>query len=505
MPEQSRARSRAGIEMNFAFGKARDVRPEPNPDAPFRMLVLGDFGGHRSRTEVRASAGFRPERVDMDSFPALIRKLQPRIELDVGDQPRFTIAISDLEDFHPDHLYATLDFFAPMRELRRQLQDPKTFDLAAAMLGAVTPLSPSPAGEASEKAPAKASDPHAHDEDLQRLLGKAPSTPSLPDANPTSPTSPTSIVDALIRDNVAPHVVKKADPRQADLVATVDAMTGELMRAVLHHPSFQQVEALWRGLDRMLRTVDLDETLQVFVMDVSREELVQDLTAHTESAIVRLVTDHGGPQPWSLLVDLNGYGHSQEDAALLSHLGTIAQEVSAALVAGTDLAAWSAGASTEDEQAWATLRRLPVATSVAVALPDILLRLPYGQATDPVERFAFTEQTTPPVASHYLWGSAALAVAQLLAQSYAHAGGWDFTPGDESTIDDLPIHITKADGESVQTPCAQAWLPESKIDALIKKGLMPLVSAHGRGEVRIPRFQSIALPPAALAGRWQGR
>jgi hypothetical protein len=47
-------------------------------------------------------------------------------------------------------------------------------------------------------------------------------------------------------------------------------------------------------------------------------------------------------------------------------------------------------------------------------------------------------------------------------------------------------------------------LPESKIDALIKQGLMPLVSAQGRGEVRVPRFQSIASPPAGLAGRWRG-
>ncbi len=107
------------------------------------------------------------------------------------------------------------------------------------------------------------------------------------------------------------------------------------------------------------------------------------------------------------------------------------------------------------------------------------------------------------MSERYLWGSSALAVAQLVAQSFTGAGGWDFAPGDESSIDDLPTHVTKQDGESVQTPCAQAWLPESKIDALIKDGLMPMVSAQGRGEVRVPRFQSIALPPAALAGRWR--
>ena len=91
----------------------------------------------------------------------------------------------------------------------------------------------------------------------------------------------------------------------------------------------------------------------------------------------------------------------------------------------------------------------------------------------------------------------------MIAQSYSAAGGWDFTPGDECVLGDLPVHITKQDGESVQTPCAQAWLPESAIDAVIKDGLVPMVSAQGRGEVRMARLQSIASPPAALVGRWQ--
>jgi len=217
-----------------------------------------------------------------------------------------------------------------------------------------------------------------------------------------------------------------------------------------------------------------------------------------------IVVDRVGDKPWSLLVDCNPYGRGQEDAALLARLGTLVQEVDAAVVAGMTWAAFSAGfASREDERAWLALRNSTAATSIAVAVPSILLRLPYGKGTDPVERFVFTEQSLPPVSGRYLWGSPALAVAQLVAQSFAGAGGWDFAPGDESTIDDLPTHITKQDGESVQTPCAEAWLPESKIDALIKEGLMPMVSAQGRGQVRAPRFQSIALPPAALAGRWR--
>jgi len=311
----------------------------------------------------------------------------------------------------------------------------------------------------------------------------------------------------MIREAVAPHVVGKSDPRLADLVAAVDGMTGELMGEVLHDPGFGAVEAAWRGLDRLVRALELDETLQIFVLDISRAELAEDFAAApslAETAMYGIVVDGVGDKPWSLLVDCNAYGRGQEDAALLARLGTLVQEVGAAVVAGMNWAAFSAGfVSREDERAWTALRNSTAATSIAVAVPSVLLRLPYGKNTEPVERFAFTEQTSPPTPGRYLWGSSALAVAQLVAQSFAAAGGWDFALGDESLIADLPTHISKQDGESVQTPCAEAWLPESKIDALIREGLMPMVSAQGRGQVRVPRFQSIALPPAALAGRWR--
>jgi type VI secretion system protein ImpC len=311
----------------------------------------------------------------------------------------------------------------------------------------------------------------------------------------------------LIRQAVAPHIVGKPDPRQAELIQAVDGMTGELMRAVLHNAGFQRLEAVWRGLDRLVRALELDESLQLFVLDASREELAADFAAApnlAESAMYHLVVGQGAETPWALLVHGAPCSRRQEDAALLANLGTLAQEVEAAVVAGMDTTAWSVGfASREEQRAGAALRSSPAATAIAVAAPAILLRLPYGKATDPIEAFAFFEQISPPAPERFLWGSAGFLLAELLAQSYTAADGWDFTPGDSSTISDLPIHVFTQDGESVETPAAQAWLAESKIDDLIKEGFVPLVSVKGRGEVRIPRFQSIASPPAALAGRWR--
>ncbi|MBN2573961.1 MAG: type VI secretion system contractile sheath large subunit [Deltaproteobacteria bacterium] len=481
-------RSRAGISAEFTLGKGRKPKSGVRPGTPFRMLVIGDFGGHRARGEVRPGSALRPRRVDVDSLASVLRKIAPRIPVAIGSEPPFTVAVQDMDGFHPDRLFATLDFFAPLRELRRQLQDGKAFARAAALLG-----------KASEAVPA-ADVPAADPDDLLRLLGRA-ATPS------AAPAGVGATVDSLIRQAVAPHIVGKPDPRQADLIAGLDGMCGELMRAVLHDEGFQCLEAAWRGLDRLVRALEMDENLQVFVLDASDQELAADFAAApnlADAAMYRLIVDHGEPVPWSLLVACSPCGRRQHDASLLARLGTLAQAVDAAVLVGMDWTAWKDGfASLEDQRACTALRNSPTATAIAVAAPGILLRLPYGNATEPIESFAFAEQSSPPAAERYLWGSASLAVAELLARSYVGAGGWDFVPGDESSISDLPIHVFARDGESAETPASQVWLRDSEVDQMIKEGLMPIVSVRGRGEVSVPRFQSIASPPAGLAGRWR--
>jgi type VI secretion system protein ImpC len=243
------------------------------------------------------------------------------------------------------------------------------------------------------------------------------------------------------------------------------------------------------------------------VLDASREELLADFTATpdlVDSAMHRILMGEAFEMPWSLVVYGAPCGRGQEDAALLARLGTLAQSIEAAVVAGIDWRVWSAGSpSPADLRACSALRASPAARSIAVAAPAFLLRLPYGKSTDAVEGFAFSEQTSPPRAERYLWGSAAFALAELLARSYAAAGGWGFSPGDVSVITDLPIHVFAQDGETSETPVAQIWMSESMVDGVLKEGLVPIVSVRGRGEARVPRVQSLASPAAALAGRWR--
>jgi type VI secretion system protein ImpC len=61
---------------------------------------------------------------------------------------------------------------------------------------------------------------------------------------------------AMLRDLVAPYAVPKPDPKQVELIAQIERATEEVMRAILHHPAFQALEAAWRGLDQVVKAVE---------------------------------------------------------------------------------------------------------------------------------------------------------------------------------------------------------------------------------------------------------
>lgn len=139
---------------------------------------------------------------------------------------------------------------------------------------------------------------------------------------------------------------------------------------------------------------------------------------------------------------------------------------------------------------------------ISLALPRFLLRLPYGEQTEGIERFAFEEQTSPPEPACYLWGNPAFLVATLLGRSFAQAG-WAFSPGDTLSINGLPAHTVRVDGELAQTPCAEVWMSHAAAESLLAQGFVPVCSVRGRDAVQLLRIQSMADPLAPLAGRWK--
>lgn len=475
---------RIGFEVNL--GAADDGRGGvPRRSDRMRILVLADFSGRSHRgLETVANLASRPiMALDLDTFDAVFRRLAPGLTpgSGIGSAVSVVVGFESLEDFHPDHLYATLEPFRALRQSRARLLDPASFEQEASRL---------------MDGPAEL---------LQRLIG-APTESAAP------PAATQSVVDGLIRRLVQPHITPGSGRSAEPYVAALDASLTELMRTVLHEAEFQRLEATWRGVRRLVDSLELGGALELHVVDISKGELRADLDAcsgnPSESAAHRLLVDAGrrgaDEQPWSLLVGHYGFGASSDDVALLGHLGVIASRAGAPLLAAAEpslLGCERLGEDTEPRRwafadpdigkLWTDLRRSPIGRWVSLALPRILLRLPYGAKSDPVEGFAFEELGAHPAHEDYLWGNPALACAEVIARTFLEEGPGMSIEG-PLDIDDLPAHVRDQDGERRLQPCAEFALPIRVGEEMTQRGMIPLLSYGNRNAVRVMGIRSIS-------------
>lgn len=489
-------RDRFRVELDVRPAKA--VHPSAAHDAAldtYRIAMLGDFSGRESRRTTpehgRAIAARRPVRVDRDSLEEVIARFRPRVTWSDVSERAIDIELTSLEDFHPDRLYDRLPIFRALREAR---------DRAAAFPNEASSL---PATGASV---------------LEAMLGEMPTPPAgAPLARATAEQTATryesgSLPD-VVRRLVAPHLIADT-PEASPRVGDIDAAIVSTLRLLLHSPEFQRLEALWRGVDFLVRRLDTDERLQIHLIDIAESELRLDLAGDTEGGgLSRLLVGDTvgtpGGTPWSLLLGCYTLGGDSVDIGLLEALASVARASGAPLVVGGHplLAGCRSFGSTPDPEdwteseanGWRELRESADAPFVGVVLPRILLRLPYGERSNPCELVQFEEATGEALLEHesYLWGNGALAVALLLGDAFAREDNGSSRPG--RRIGGLPLHVSRVGLDVLAKPCSEVLIGERDAERLMTRGVMPLMWVKDSDVVVLPRIQSIASPLAPLA------
>jgi type VI secretion system protein ImpC len=433
-------------------GPAHEV---PGADTPFQILVAGDFSGRANRGVHAPLAGRRPVRVDCDNLDQIMAEMGVALKL-----PDVMLHFRELDDFHPDRIYRNAE---PFRKLEDSRDRPPREQAAAA--------NPAPAL-------AKAPEPKPGMSLLDQMM-EADEPPA-----PKRRAQPGTLAD-FIEKAVEPHL-EKSDPGKQQWSARVDGVAGDQMRAVLHHPEFQSVEAAWRGVQFLVQRLDPDHELRIYLLDATLPELLEHPQAFADCL-------SASREPWALIAGNFAFGQSAEESARLRILGRIAA------VLGAPFVAEGQPPEAEPGPDWSALRESAEARRIGLALPRFLLRLPYGKATSAVEAFAF-EEMPQSVHQHYLWGNPAFACACRLGEAFRNEG-WNLHPG-RGQIAGLPLHVYKVDRESVAKPCAEILLTEHDAEFLLESGLIPLASMKDQDSILLLRIQSIADPLAPLAGRW---
>lgn len=463
-------RFEAHLAADFAAGPSAPV-----DHGVFRILIFGDFAGRRDAPGAPVEQA-RVWRVDRDDVDSVLSQIAPELHLtlDTAASPS-TLRFSSIEDFHPDRL----------RERVAGLSSPP--DLSVTSGGSASLPSSGP----SDVSPASAASAFTGSL-LDHIVDRS-------DA-PARQVAPRDDLAAFVDRAVRAHVVQEPTREQRELTAKVDDVISATVRALLHHPDFRALEALWRGVDFLVRRLETGETLQVVLVDVSRDALEEDLISGGEGAATRAIVRGAGA---SLVVGTYTFGRG--DVSLLSRVAAVGRATNAPWIVGgqSSLVGSPSFATHHDpddwDQAapdgWEALRASADASFLGIALPRFLLRVPYGKTTDPCD-VPFEEMpTSPPPHEHLLWGNSALLCALAIGTSVADGEAL----ATQASIGGMPLYFMNVDSEVIAVPCVEAVITHDAVARMLDRGLTPLACPRDGDDVLIRRLQSVQQPPRALS------
>ena len=304
------------------------------------------------------------------------------------------------------------------------------------------------------------------------------------------------------------------------IVALIDKKLTEQVNQILHHQDFQQLESSWRGLHHLVNNTETDEMLKIRVMNISKKEMHKTLrkfkgTAWDQSPIFKKVYEEEfgqfGGEPYGSLVADYHFDHSPPDVELLGEMSKIAAAAHAPLITGANptlfqMDSWSELANprdltkifqTPEYAAWRSLRESEDAKYVGLAMPRMLARLPYGSKTDPVEAFAFEEDTDGADSNKYGWMNAAYGMAVNINRSFKQYGWCSRIRGIESggAVEGLPSHTFPTDDGGVDQKCpTEIAISDRREAELANNGMMPLIHRKNSDLAAFVGAQSLHKP-----------
>ncbi len=487
-------------------------------DEPFRILMLGDWSGRQNRDSSADLSNLQTIEIDRDNFEDVIDSFNISIDLDLSNDNTglMTLNIHEFDDFHPDNIFRQLPCFSHLRELRRKLLNPDTFNSAANEVRSWFNLADVDKVTVDSKIVRDDSQPAQDFNLLDQILDQSSADNSVE----RQPLPVQTELSNLIADLVRPFVIHTDENEQKDLVAVVDRASGEIMREILHHPVFQSLESAWRGLYFLVRRIETGVDLKIFICDVTKDQLAADLKSNgnlTDTSFFKFLSDDNyqsvGVENWAVVGGSYNFRLNVDDAALLMRIAQISKIINAPFISSFSRHNFTDAFDNENETSFEIapdsnefkllqmIRSVPESSYLGLAFSKFLSRLPYGEKTDPIETFSF-EELKDISNSGYSWTDPAFACILLLAQSFQH-NGWQFGTRLHRQIDDLPIHIFQSEN-APQKKILSVTLNQNSCLNLLKLGIMPLITFQDSDAVRLARFQSISDPFTMLNGKWDG-
>lgn len=297
-------------------------------------------------------------------------------------------------------------------------------------------------------------------------------------------------------------------------IAQIDALISAQLSEVMHHPDFQALESSWRGLKYLLDNSETSTMLKIKVLNVNKKELLKDLQKAPEfdqSALFKKVyeEEYGvfGGSPFGALVGNYEFGKSGQDIELLEKISNVASSAHAPFLTAASFDMFNLESFTQldaprdlakvfdttEYAKWKAFRDSDDSRYVALTLPRMLLREPYGPDTVPVEAFDYRERVNGTEHDRYLWGNSAWALATRVTQSFAKYGWCATIRGVESggLVEGLPVHNFRTESGELTMKCpTETQVTDRREKELADLGFAPLVHQKGTANAAFFSVQS---------------
>jgi type VI secretion system protein ImpC len=313
-------------------------------------------------------------------------------------------------------------------------------------------------------------------------------------------------------------VSKDAEAMINARIAQIDHLISLQLNEVVHHAAFQKLESTWRGLKFLLDQSETGENLKIKIFNATKKDLLRDLQRAPEfdqSALFKKVYEEEfgifGGAPFAAMVGDYEFGHGPEDIELLEKVSQVAASAHAPFIsaASPDMFNLDSYTSldaprdlakvfdTTEYAKWKSFRQSEDSRYVALTCPRVLMRLPYGKATKPVEEFAYEERVDGSDHSKYLWGNSAFALGAKLTGAFAMYGWCAAIRGVEGggLVEGLPVHNFYTDEGDVAMKCpTESPITDRREKELADLGFAPLVHCKGTDYAAFFSVQSCQKP-----------
>jgi type VI secretion system protein ImpC len=314
-----------------------------------------------------------------------------------------------------------------------------------------------------------------------------------------------------------------------DVFTTVDAMKAALDRTlseqinkILHNEEFQKLESAWRGLHYLVMNSSTGKDLKIRVMNMSKDECRKMFRQYRDAAwdqspLFKKVyeSEFGqlGGQPYGTFICDYHFTHSAPDIEVMKGLSKIGAAAHAPVIGAADsellgMESWQELSNPRDlakqfeatdYMAWRGFRDMNDSRYMVLTLPRFLGRQLYGANSEPVEEFAFEEETDGGKHENYCWLNASYALGVRITEAFKTYGWCTRIRGVESggTVEGLPTAMFPTDDGAMDAKCpTEIAISDRREAELSKAGLMALVHRKNTDQATFIGAQTLHAPKA---------